>query len=259
MALYAQQIDVADPQHVRIGAAVGNVAGTASLDFYRCVLEDIRPLLVGVAGEANRILRRGGPHLFGSGRPVRIMAIGALDQALIDTMMERHFELGLLLGVAGVAKLGLRLGQQKLLALRVVRRMAGSAADLVLCMDGVDGIHVLRATRVACQTAVVHFFRRGFCKPEYFRLIAAARHVVRPRPVTALATLVRRPAFCIQRRLPVRRLGPIVVELFVAGFARVGAYILRIVRRRCSLCRTPLITGRLKFVFSSRLLGSCHR
>lgn len=58
MALQAQQIDVAYPQHVRIGASMGDVAGRAAFDFYRLMLEYERPLLVGMACEANRILRR---------------------------------------------------------------------------------------------------------------------------------------------------------------------------------------------------------
>ena len=46
-------------------------------------------------------------------RAVRIVAIGALDQPFVHSMMERHFELGLLLKVAGVAELGLGFYEQK--------------------------------------------------------------------------------------------------------------------------------------------------
>jgi len=58
MALQAKQIDVAHSQHVRIGASMGNVAGRAPFNFYRLMLEYEWPLRVGMAGEANRILRR---------------------------------------------------------------------------------------------------------------------------------------------------------------------------------------------------------
>lgn len=58
MALQAQEIDVAYSQHVRIGASMGNVAGRATFDFDWLMLEHERPLLVGMASEANRILRR---------------------------------------------------------------------------------------------------------------------------------------------------------------------------------------------------------
>ncbi len=97
VALQAEQIDVAYAQHVRIGASVRNVAGRASLDFYGLMFEHERPLLVGVAGEADGILCRRGTHLLWPDRAVRIMAIGALDQALVYAMMKWHFELGLLL------------------------------------------------------------------------------------------------------------------------------------------------------------------
>ena len=72
-----------------------------------------RPLLVGVALEADGILRGGSPHLLGPHRAVHVVAIAALDQPLIHAMMEGHIELGLLLEMAAVAKLGLRLREQK--------------------------------------------------------------------------------------------------------------------------------------------------
>ena len=124
-----------------------NVAGRAAFDFHRLMLEHKRPLLVGMAGEANRILRRRRPHLLWPHRSVQVVAVRALHQAFIHTMMKRHFELGLLLQMATVTKLGLRLGQQKLFGLRVVRRMAGDATDIVLRVSRVDRIHVLRCRR----------------------------------------------------------------------------------------------------------------
>jgi hypothetical protein len=42
---------------------------------------------------------------------VLLVAVGALDQALIDAVMKRHIKLGLLLEMAGVAKFRLRLDQ----------------------------------------------------------------------------------------------------------------------------------------------------
>ena len=58
MALQAEQINVAYSQHVRIGASMGNVARRAAFDFYRLMLEYKRALLVGMAAEANCVLRR---------------------------------------------------------------------------------------------------------------------------------------------------------------------------------------------------------
>ena len=94
---------------------------------------------------------------FGPTVPCRIVAIGALDQALVDPMVEWHFELGLFLQMARVTELRLCFHQQKLFGLRMVRRMTGDATDVVLRVDRVDGVHVLRATGVATHTAGVDF------------------------------------------------------------------------------------------------------
>jgi hypothetical protein len=73
------------------------------------MLEYKRSLLVCVAFEADRVLRCRAPHLLWSNRAVWIVAVRALDQPLIDAMMERHLELWLLLQVAGIAELRLGL------------------------------------------------------------------------------------------------------------------------------------------------------
>ena len=78
MTLQAQQVDVAKLQHVGIWPAVRQMAGLASIDLYGLVFENKRPLLVGVALEADRILRGGTTHLFGADRTVHVMAIAAL-------------------------------------------------------------------------------------------------------------------------------------------------------------------------------------
>src|SRR5271163_1602135 len=131
---------------MRVGGSVGNVAGRTTFDLHRRMLEDEWPLLVGVASKANRILRRRSPHLLGTNCTVRIVAVRASHQALVDAMMEGHLELGFLLHMAGVTKFRLCLYQQKLFRLRVVRRVAGDATDIVLRVHRVDGIHMLSAT-----------------------------------------------------------------------------------------------------------------
>lgn len=132
VALQAEQIDVADFQHVRIRPAMRQMAGLASLDFHRGVFEHKRTLLVRMALEADGILRRRRAHLLGPGRAVRIVAVGALDEALVHPVMERHFKLRFLREVARVAQLRLRFYQKELRFRCVVRRMAGNAADVVL-------------------------------------------------------------------------------------------------------------------------------
>jgi len=100
VALQAQQVDVAELQHVRIWSTVGQMARLASIHLDGRVFEHKRPLLVDMALEADRILRGGSPHLFGFHRAVDVVAIAALDQPFIHAMMERHVELRFLLEMA---------------------------------------------------------------------------------------------------------------------------------------------------------------
>jgi hypothetical protein len=166
MALQAQQVYIAQLQHVRIRPAVHQMAGLAPVNLHRLMLEYKRPLFVCVARETDRILRGRRPYLLGLHGAVRIVAVRALQQALVHAVVERHIEFGLLREVAGIAKLGLRLHQHEIRVFPVVRRMAGNATDLVSRVLGVDRIHVLRAAGVAAQAARVNFFRGGFFEEE---------------------------------------------------------------------------------------------
>ena len=100
MALQAEQVDVAQFHHVGIWSAVRQMARLASIGLYRLVLENKRTLLVRVALEADRILRGRSPHLVGLYRSVYVVAIAALDQPFVHSMMEGHVELSFLLEVA---------------------------------------------------------------------------------------------------------------------------------------------------------------
>src|SRR3984957_19169725 len=114
VALQAQQVYIAQLQHVRIRSAMHQVAGLAAVNLYGLVLEYKRPLLVRMACEADRILRGRGSHLLGPHCAVRIMAVSTLDEPFVHSMMERHVEFGLLRQVARITKLGLRLHQHEM-------------------------------------------------------------------------------------------------------------------------------------------------
>src|SRR5271156_3261511 len=109
MALQTQDVDVANLQQMRVRRAMHSVARRASLDFHGSVLENKWPLLIGMASEANNVLRRRSAHLLRPSGPMRVVAVGALNQTLVHAVMKRHFELRLLLQVAGIAKLRLAL------------------------------------------------------------------------------------------------------------------------------------------------------
>src|SRR5579872_168572 len=102
--------------------------------------------------------------------------------------------------------------------------MTGRAAYLGLTMGGPLEIRV--RCRVAGQTTRIDFLRGSVGKRQYFGFVAAARHVIGARSMTALATLMRYVGFLVERRLPVRRFFPFVVEVLVTGLACVGTHIL---------------------------------
>ncbi len=162
VALQAKQVHVAQLEHVRIRSSVSQVTGLASIHFDRLVFEYEWPLLVGVTLEANSVLCGIRAHLLRFHSAVNIVAIAALDQAFVHPMMEGHVELGLLLEMASVAELRLRFLQQEFVRLRMVRGVAGGAADVVLGVLGVDGVHVLRTASVAGEAASIDILGRGF-------------------------------------------------------------------------------------------------
>jgi hypothetical protein len=219
MALQAEQIHVADLQHVRAGPAVDHVARFAAVHLHRGMFEDKRPLFVRMALEAHRVLRGRRSHLLGPHRSMHVVAIAALDEPFVDAVMEGHREFSLLRQMASVTKFRLRFNQQEFLGLRVMRRMAGDAAHAVLRVHRIKRVHVLLAAGVTRQAACDDFLGGGFLKLEDLGDVTAAGDVRRPGSVTTLAPLMRRAALGIERRLPVRCLLPALVNVFVAGLA----------------------------------------
>ena len=202
-----------------IGAAMNHVAGFASINLDGRVLVHKRTLLVGVARKANFILGGGRTHLLWPDRSVDIVAVAALNQSFVYSMVERHRKLRSLVQMAGVTKLGLSLDEQKFFRFGVMRRMARNATHVVLGMFRIDGVHMLGATGVASQTAGVNFLRRAIFKDEDLGDVTASRHVSRSGTVTTLASLMRRAALRIQCCLPVRTLLPSVVNILMTGLA----------------------------------------
>ncbi len=90
VALQAQQVDLGALQQARIGRTMRRVAGDAAFGLDRLVLERERTRLVGVALEADFILRRRRPQLLGQKSAVLVVAVGALHQSLVDAMPERR-------------------------------------------------------------------------------------------------------------------------------------------------------------------------
>ena len=111
--------------------------------------------------------------------------------------------------------------------LRMMRRVAIQTTNVAARMTGFRKVRLRMAFTVAGQTASAGLLPRSPLKNEYLVLVAAPSHVVGSRPVAPFAALVRWSAFRVKRRLPVRCLFPVVVDLFVAGLAGLCADILR--------------------------------
>ena len=242
VALYAELIDLAALQELRVARAVRRVAGRAAFGLYGRVLEDERPLLVRVALQARSVRARGQPRLLRLEPAVRVVAVGAFHRAFQHLVMERHCELRLGLVVALHAQLLLcvlehlqrgrfgferrRLrseGQRICLRLRhlTVRAVTIHAADVVAPVLAAQVVVMLFPTRVARQTGFRDLLRALVFKSPNLRLIASALDVRLARPVAGFAPLLGgRPVGFVQ--LAVRGLREVVELLLVAsltGFA----------------------------------------
>ena len=131
MALQAQQVDVAEPEHVRIWPAVDHVARLAPIHLHGRMFVDERALFVRVACKADCILRRRISNLLGADCSVDVVTVAALNQSFVHPVTERHCELDLLVQMARVTKLWLSFDQQEFLGFGVVWRMARYTANVV--------------------------------------------------------------------------------------------------------------------------------
>ena len=110
VALQAELALLASFQQVEVDRAVRRVADSASFHQHSSVLICKWPFLFRVAGGA--YFGPDAPQVPSRQRAVSIVAIGALDQALIDPMPDWKLKLRLDIPVAGITELRLFLAQQ---------------------------------------------------------------------------------------------------------------------------------------------------
>ena len=124
------------------------MADFASIDAHGGVLVQVRSTLVDVAFHARLLVHqslanhtRPDSHAPG-GRicPVRIVAVGTLHEALVNTVFDGQRELRADIGVAPVAELVLDLREQELRGLRTMDGMTVVAADVAECVLGSSNI-----------------------------------------------------------------------------------------------------------------------
>lgn len=104
VALQAQQVHLTHTQVTRVGRSVRRVTTAAALSFYWHVLVDKRAGLICVALGADRIARRQGPYLPESRRSVHVVAVTALDQPFIDSVVVGFGEVSLRSCVAAITE-----------------------------------------------------------------------------------------------------------------------------------------------------------
>ena len=208
MALQAQHVHQAYLQKTRIGGTVRRMATGTALRFHRYVLVHERPLLVDVALVANRVSIGQNMGLAQAGRAVRIVAVIALHQSLVDAVVIGLSKIRLGGEVAAITELRLLLRQQVLAFGGVMRRVAVEAAHRSAGVGRSRVVRLSPAIAVATEAAAVGFLFRNILEGENLGLIATAGDVFRPRTMAALATPGGMIPRSDQRGLPVRRLFP---------------------------------------------------
>ena len=150
VALIAQEVDVRHIEQPGILRPVRRVASRATLALDRRVLVDKRPALICMALGADLIGIVPRPDVVPLKCAVHIVAIGALNQALVHFVVEGHVELRVLLGVALIAEHGLR-SLEQMLALSAGHGARRSAAEQSRDME--LRLHVCAVNAVATGAA----------------------------------------------------------------------------------------------------------
>ena len=118
------------------------MAGSAALGLHGRVFEYPRPLKISMAFVADGVLFLRDAHGARHGATMHVVAIGALEQALVNPVTEGLAEVGLLLCVTTVAELWLLLDQQAARLFREVGRVARDAAHAGVGMSRAEEIGV---------------------------------------------------------------------------------------------------------------------
>jgi hypothetical protein len=208
------------------------MAGYATFRLNHGMLVYKRSGFIGMALEADGVLGGSGAQLARQEPSVWIVAIAALHEPFINTMMKSARELLLGFEMAAVAELGLLLLHQKLAFLRIMRRVAVRAANVVLEMCGSSEVAVLLAVGMTPKTTLTDFLGRGILEGENPRFVAAAVDVLFSWPVASFAAVPLRTLLRVQRCDHVRRRFEGLVEtlgghVFVAGLAGFSSYVKR--------------------------------
>jgi len=167
---------------------VGRVANDAAL-YQRLVMVDERPLLVGMAVEADGVPGRVGPQLLRPERAMRAVAVVALQQPFIYTMVKRACELRSHILVAAVAQLRRLFFHQELAFLGMMGRMTIEATNAVCQVRGTVVIALFAIVLMTAQTALAGVRGRSVLKGINLCLVPATLHVLLARAVASFTTV----------------------------------------------------------------------
>ena len=186
-------------QQARVHRTVRTVASFAAIDTDSIVLEDKRTTLVDVAFETRLFIPLGLIHHMrtighaprGRGGAVRVVAIRALHEALVDAVLEGHGELRAYGGMAAVTEVGLLLREQEFWRRLAMNGMAICADDVVIGMHATPDVGAGNRLGMAEQ-AVIENLLGGHKRKRHGNRIAPATggDMVRPRSVAALAARI---------------------------------------------------------------------
>jgi hypothetical protein len=231
MALQAELVHLGPGQQMRIGRAMGRVASHAALDLYRRMLVLERSSFVGMAIEANCLLRSRGSKLMSLRRAVRIVAITALHKSFVYTVMGRLGKIRFHFTVAAITKLRLRRGQQVVFYVGRVLGVATRAPHIILHMLGAQVVTVGFVSLMAGKAALGSFLGRKLLKINDLGGISSAIHMRFTRPMAALAPLPLRTFMRRLRGLPMGAALVAVALRLMTSLAGVRSNVLRDVGR----------------------------
>jgi hypothetical protein len=201
---------------------MSRVTTRAALSLYRHVFIDERPLFVGMAFEANLVSIGKRPDLAQGGRAMNIVAVAALNQAFVDSVVIGLAKVSLGSRVAAVAKCGLRLNQQVLLFFGVVRGMAVQTTYVVAGVCRSREMALFMFFAMATQAASTGVLPRQPLEADDFGDVATALYMLRSGAVTGFAAVP-----IVQGGLKVRRgFEALFVQIFVARLACIDSDVL---------------------------------
>jgi hypothetical protein len=177
VALQAQQVDLADPKQARICGTMGHVTTAAPFRFDGHMLIHKWSSGICVALGADGVSAGQGFHLPQGRGAMHIMAVAAVQQALIYTMVIRLGKIGFGRCVAAVALFRLFLGQQVLRSFGVMRRMTVQTTNIIAGVGGVGEMPLFVLCAMATKAPSVAFLTRKSFEADDLSNVSSALHM----------------------------------------------------------------------------------